>query len=341
MSESESRITGRPRPQPVPSLVAARSSNAVTLPGPPAPLFDRSTFTARAPVVQETVAPPAEGQLPPWLPKDFDLDRQAALTAKALRTQGVTWPPPSPQQSVKRVVLCDADLTLLDTHLPIYLMHKVTGEHLRHPETGRLVQFGVSGVNPFTELSDFRKKYPQVPMSEYSIDFYEYGSIQALLASKEIDITTKALRAEDADPTSSVYMITARSGDSVSTGLHEYLAERDVDIDGAFAVNSPRHLEALALPKVESDQRKAITNAGILHMHALEAGRPVESCEFFDDDEGGNLESSFQLLPVLFPATRFEFTDVVKDAEGGFRFLRYRVVEPRITAAEDTSSLYG
>lgn len=270
-----------------------------------------------------------EQGLPAWYPADYDLKAAAARARAVLARQGEPLESIDPHQ-VDRLLFCDADHTFLQTHTPLYLRHRETGERLRLPSKSgglpRLVQFGAPGLPSLKELQE---RHSAVDWGRYETDFTDYNSIKEILNTEEITPTLDTLRASDADPRCRDFIITARSGEAVPAGLDEFQAARAVDSNGVFAVNNPEQNAVMGLPEgVTPPQKKAFAMAALISLYDA-PGAPLQSVKFLDDADD-NLQSSIELLPQLFPHIRFEFIDVVRNADGQYTQVPIHTTGPAV-----------
>ncbi len=298
-------------PASVPGDGAARAK----APSGPAPGPDRLAGDLLARRLARAEAP----ALPSWYPKDFDLDRAAAAAAAILREQGE--PPGSIGPGKARsIVFTDADLTLLQTSVPVYLAHRETGELLADPATGRPFELGLGPDRDQTkELAELKVRHPDVRFDDYRFDFRAFDSAEEILATPEIPQTTGLLRRSDrGGPQNREIVVTARQFDSVPPAIDRYLAARGVDANGVFAVKSPAHAPKLGVdrPDLGTPERKALAMAALLKVYAPAAAE-VDTVKVLDDGDW-NLAAAAELLPKLFPKTRFEFVDVVHAGGGKY-----------------------
>jgi len=300
---------------------------------PPPPTTDPATAPGTGPAPAPAPAAGASGPapaseagrlaLPSWYPADFDLDRAAAGARAIIEAQGE--PPGSiGPGKAKRLVFVDADLTLINSSPPSRLVHKTTGEVLKHPETGAELALGLGPERDAKkELAALKARYPAVRWADYRLDDSAYGSREEILKTPAIGSTVSTLKASDRSPASRDFIITARRHATVPPALDEYLGKRKVDINGVFAVSHQPTAGRLGMVKFPSQQRKAIAMAALLKLYQPAEGR-LDRVRFLDDTDK-NLVAGMQLLPKLFPKTRFEFYDVVH--KGGDRFERVLVAK--------------
>jgi hypothetical protein len=267
-------------------------------------------------------APAAPLTPPAWYPAGFDLDAAAQGARSILESQGVE-PSKIGPGTTDSVVFTDVDLTLVKTSTPTPLKNKTTGEYLMDPANpGHMLLLGVGADRDQNkELTALKAKYPNVKWDDYGMDYGEFGSIAELLRQPANPRTMDILRAADkADPKNRDIVITARSDDRNAPGLKEYLARRDVAIDGVFAVNNPGQTQKLGVPTttppLTSAQKKALAMAAVLKLDDPQSSQ-IRHVRFMDDTDD-NLKAAMQLLPRLFPNVQFEFTDVIHTAQNGY-----------------------
>lgn len=236
--------------------------------------------------------------LPAWYPPDFQLGKAAKGMQALLSQKGVTVTP------VPKLVVTDADYTLLATTAATLLKHRTTGEHARHPVTNEIFRLGPEFER---ERAALEAQFPQLPWSELSNDYHEFDDALDIAGSDTIAQTLEQLRASDLDPQQRQFLITARNSLAAISAL-EQVSQRDgLGLDGVFSANAPAELEALGVEEVKlgTAERKALMIAALIDLHQ-------PSRVIFYDDGDANLSRARELLPLLFPGTTFEFVDVVK-----------------------------
>jgi hypothetical protein len=304
----------------------ARATTPTSTPSPAASTSTGgpSTRTPLDPAAARLSSATARAQplaLPSWYPPGFDLDKAAREARGILEAQGE--PPDSiGPGKAKTLIFTDADLTLINSAPPSLLKHKQTGEHLKHPETGEVLRLGLGPERDAKkDLARLKTQYPSVPWRDYKLDDSAYGSRAEILATPAIGSTVRTLKASDRNPASRDFVITARSHGTVAPALDEYLRGKGADINGVFAVNHIPTAAKLGTLKLSSQQKKAVTMAALLKLYQPADAR-LDTVKFLDDTDK-NLVASMQLLPKLYPKTRFEFYDVVHT--GNERFERVLV----------------
>jgi hypothetical protein len=260
--------------------------------------------------VSLTAAPSA---LPAWFPPGFDLEKATASVRDYLIGLGAK-PESFTPGAAKRIVFADADQTLVQTATPVYVRHKETGELLKHPVTGRLVLLGIGPTrSQGGELKALQAAHPEVPWSDYAMDYKEMGAITEILRTPEIAVGMNYLRQAEADPQARAFIITARSNNDAIDGFKEYLAQRDLKIDGVLTVNTARTAEVMGFEMgLDTPAKKALVMAALIKAYG-----GIPSAHFLDDTDE-NLHGSMQLLPRLLPETSFCFSDVVHTGGGEY-----------------------
>ena len=258
-----------------------------------------------------------EPALPEWYPGSWDLDGAAAAARGIIEAQGEK-PESIGPGKCREVVFTDADHTIIKSSTPVYMVHKRTGEHMRHPETGRLLMLGVKGAGYKEELASLKESYPEAGWGDYKKDFRDFGSIAEVMRTPEIGETIDRLERSDRDRGSRDFIITARHLASSVPALDEYLAARDVDINGVFPVNNGTIAKKMGYSRlrVTSPQRKALVMASLLKLYDPDSANVRKVTYLEDKDE--NLVAAMELLPKLFPDVRFEFKDVVHRGDERF-----------------------
>ncbi|MCK6549227.1 hypothetical protein L6R52_25515, partial [Myxococcota bacterium] len=247
--------------------------------------------------------------LPAWYPARYDLTRAADEVRDVLLAQGELRGSFDAGKA-KRLVFTDADLTLLKTATPVYLVDRATGERMAHPETGRLLRLGVGPTRSSErELEQLKARFPGVAWDAYDVDYSEYASLSELLATPPIEEDLARLRRSDGDPESRDFVITARGQDNTASNLSTYLSNHDVDINGVLAVNERTLVERLGLdlPELTSARTKAVVMAAVI---AAYDAASIERVKLIDDTDE-NLIATAELLPKLFPQLALELWDVL------------------------------
>lgn len=253
----------------------------------------------------------APRRLPRWYPAGYDLGRAAETVRAMLVEQGEPASSIGPGRA-ERLLFTDADLTLIKSTTPTLLRHKVSGEVLRYPDSGRLLLVGIGPERSWrAELPALKARYPEIPWSDYEVDYSEFSSLSDILRSPEIAEAMEALRGSDRDPGSRDFIITARSAEAVDEFLDEYLAIRGVDINGVFAVSQRTLVDRMELrnPALDAARRKAITMAALITAYDPASLRAVD----YRDDSDENLVAAMQLLPAMFPGLSLSFYDVLNE----------------------------
>jgi hypothetical protein len=266
-------------------------------------------------------------KLPAWMPAQFDMNKAVDGAKQMLIAQG------EPAASIgpglaNRVVFTDVDLTLLKTDTPTLLKHKVTGQYLHDPGTGKLLLLRDLGP----ELAALKAKYPAFNFDDYAPDFREFGSVAELLRMNAIPEDLRILKKSDADAKSRDFVITARSDDIMIDALDLLLTQKGVDINGVFAVNGPTAVSTLGMAdtnanptanppvpaawSLKSNQRKAVSMAAVLLAYGGQDH--VKNVRFMDDGDD-NLQAAMDLLPKMFPKIAFEFYDVEHKGRNHFK----------------------
>jgi len=269
------------------------------------------------PTQSALVRSPKPRKVPEW----FTLDERAFTTLvdrvrNELRNQGAPLSSFVPGR-VSRLLMTDADHTLIKTSSPIFVLTE--DKNLLRDRNGKIVMLGLKSADYKREFAALVAKYPPEQSRHFTLDFTEYGSIQSVLEAREIESTLREMRlSELSGDDKRVFVITARSNDTAIGALEEYLLDRRVSADGIFAVNNTKQMDALGLatPKLNTAQRKAVVMAALIQVYSSLA-RPLEELKFLDDTDE-NLIAAMQLLPSLFPRTRFEFADVVHEGRGHY-----------------------
>lgn len=247
--------------------------------------------------------------LPEWYPAKYDLARAADEVRDVLLVQGELRGSFDAGKA-KHLVFTDADLTLLKTTTPVYVVHRETGERLTHPESGRVLRLGVGPTrNAERELEALKARYPDVAWDAHAVDYGEYASLSELLATPPIEEDLARLRRSDDDPESRDFVITARGQDNTASNLSTYLSTHDVDINGVLAVNERTLVDRLGLdlPELTSARKKAVVMAAVITAYDAAS---IDRVKLIDDTDE-NLIASIELLPKLFPKLGLEFWDVL------------------------------
>ena len=225
-----------------------------------------------------------------------------------------------------KLVFTDVDLTLLKTDTPTLLKSKTTGQYFHDPASGKLKLL----FDYASDVAALKLKYPAIDFNDYAPDFREFGSVTELLRTNVIPEDVRLLKKSDADPKSRDFVITARSDDIMIDALDLLLTEKGIDINGVFPVNGPSATAKLGLNapvdpnapagtppawKLSSAQKKAVSMASI--MLAYGGQDAIKKVKFLDDTDD-NLKAAIDLLPKMFPKTRFEFVDI--EHTGGKKF---------------------
>jgi hypothetical protein len=260
------------------------------------------------------VTPPV--QMPSWYPANFDVKAAAVGARDILLEQGL--PPGELDSPVERLVLSDADFTLIKTTTPVFLTHKVTGERLQDPATGHALELHETpGKNLAALLKETQARLPAVNVAEFAFDFSRLGSAGELLHQKPIAAAVNELKRSNRDALSRDFVVTARSGEAVAGGLKQSLGQHGASLDGVLTVNNTQQAARLGIPEnLTTEGKKALAMAALLElMGPREAS--VRHVKFMDDTDA-NLVAAMTTLPRLFPRVAFEFVDVVH--KGGGRF---------------------
>jgi hypothetical protein len=262
--------------------------------------------------------PASKNKLPDWYPvNDQGLQWLADLVRQELtQHQGAPLSSFVPGR-VRHLLITDADHTLFQTSSPIFV--RVKGGGLLRDKAGKLVMLGLKSPDYKREFDKLLKTFPADKRAALELDFTEYGSIKSVLEAREIESTLREMRvAELSGDDKRMFVITARGNETAMTALEEYLADRRITADGIFGVNNPKQMDALGLGRfrLTTAQRKAMVMAVLLKLYEGQH-RPIESVKFLDDTDE-NLIAAMQLLPKLFPKTKFEFADVVHTGKGHF-----------------------
>ena len=264
-------------------------------------------------------------KLPSWMPATLDMNAAKQGAVDMLVDQG------EPATTIgagkaDKLIFTDVDLTMLKTDTPTLLKSKTTGKYFHDPNTGKLKLLFDLGV----DLPKLKTQFPQVNFDDFVPDFREFGSVAELLRTNVIPEDIKLLKKSDADAKSRDFVITARSDDIVIDALDLLLSEKGVDINGIFAVNGPTTTAKIGLNapvdpnapagtppawKLTSAQRKAVAMAAVILAYGGQD--EVKKVKFLDDTDD-NLKAAIELLPKMFPKTKFEFVDV--EHTGGTRF---------------------
>ncbi|HYV46405.1 MAG TPA: hypothetical protein VFA20_16160 [Myxococcaceae bacterium] len=271
-------------------------------------------------------SPPA---LPSWYPQNFDLAAAGEGVKGVLEAQGQAASDIGSGQ-VHRLVFSDGDGTLLATKEPIYLKNKATGQYLTYPGTSDLVMLpGATSRDTAAGMAELKKKYPDLPLDQYAMDFSEYGSMAALLRTGAVKPMLDRFQTVDKDPTSRDFVITARSDAAVVPAMKQWTSDRGVDLNGTFVTSNPELGKALHFTDAPftSGQKKAVGMAAAIQAYGPEN---IQSLEFHDDGDD-NLAASMQLLPKLYPNIDFKFYDSI--SKGSFEF------EPRLIAHSEGGKL--
>jgi hypothetical protein len=255
-------------------------------------------------------------RLPEWYPAECALPELARAASAELKRLGYGVPRP---EEVRQLVFTDADHTFLQTHAPVWVRRKDTGERFLDPQSGKAVAVALTTADYEGDYARLRAQHPDVRWEDYALDFTWYGSTDEIRRTKAIAPTLHALRERSRDELSRAYVITARSSEAVVQGLDRYLQRRGVSVCGVFAINEPKKMQALGLnaPGLDSAKRKALMMAALIQLHS-ERGGPPERVVFYDDSDQ-NLIAAMQLLPKLFPQVSFQFHDVRHEGRGVFK----------------------
>lgn len=251
-------------------------------------------------------------QLPAWVPATFDLKAAAAGMKSLLEQRGV------PTAKVHELVITDADDTLVQTQAKTLLRDRVTGELAKDPMTGELLKIGAEIE---AERADLQARFPELPWANLVNDFREFDDAVGLAASALIDVTVDKLRADAGKPDARRFVITARNAAPVLETLGAISKQHGLGIDSVLSASAATEREALHLgdAKPSTAQSKALMMAALVELYRPKHAE-LDHVTFYDDGDG-NLAAAKELLPVLFPKTRFDFIDVVKQADGSFAHL--------------------
>jgi len=316
------------------TLPVGRRAEAAKTAAAPAPAADG--FNGAGAKVVPLALVPAAGKplasppaLPSWYPQNFDLAGAGEGVKQVLQAQGQAASDMGSGQ-VHRLVFSDGDGTLLATKEPIYLKNKATGEYLTYPGTHDLVMLpGVTSRDTDAGMAELKKRYPDLPLDQYAMDFSEYGSMAALLRTGAVQPMLDRFQAVDKDPTSREFVVTARSDERVVPAMKQWTSDRGVDLNGTFTTSNPALGKALHFTDAPftSGQKKAVAMAAAIQAYGPEN---VQSLELHDDGDD-NLAATMQLLPKLYPNIDFKFYDSI--STGDFKF------EPRLIAHSEGGQL--
>jgi hypothetical protein len=255
--------------------------------------------------------------LPAWVPRDLNLADMAARLRALLLQQGESARNLRPG-AVRHLAFMDLDGTLVDSKMPVLMVHRKTGEALCYPDTGKPVVLGIGARRDYREdLAKLEQRYPAVAWHDYELNFGHGGNLDALLAEEPIRDQLLRLRRNLRKNNSRAFVITARSAAPAAFVAHEYLSRLGADVDGVVAGNTPHAVNVLGFDRFElgdnrTGRRKAIAMAGLISLYGA---HNIATAEFHDDSDR-NLVAAMQLLPALFPNIRFRFHDVVHERHG-------------------------
>lgn len=272
------------------------------------------------------VSPPV---LPSWYPQNFDLAGAGEGVKSILEAQGQAASDIGSGQ-VHKLVFSDGDGTLLATKEPVYLKNKATGQYLTYPGTHDLVMIpGVTSRDTAAGMAALKKKFPDLPLDQYSLDFSEYGSMANLLRTGAVKPMVERLEQTELDPSSRDFVITARTDDPVVPAMKQWSEQHGLDLHGTFITGNQGMGKAMHFTDAAftSGQKKAVAMAAAIQAYGPEN---IQSLEFHDDGDD-NLAASMQLLPKLYPNIDFKFYDSV--SKGNFKF------EPRLIAHSEDGKL--
>lgn len=270
-----------------------------------------------------------EPSLPSWYPASFDLAVAAVAVKDVLIAQGERAETIAPGQADK-LLFTDADLTMLKTSTPTLLKHKVTGEYLRYPDSGRLVLLGIGphrgGKADFEAI---KAQFPAIDWDSYGFDFSEFGSLTELLRTPMIPDDLRALRRSDRDPQSRDFVVTSRSSENIPLFMDAVLSAHGIDINGVLAVGTPSLTSKLGMgdPALTSARKKALTMAAIITAYG--GAESLKEVKFLDDTDE-NLIAAMQLLPKLFPTIKFSFYDVLNE-DGSDKFKHHLIARTTLS----------
>ena len=247
--------------------------------------------------------------LPRWFPRRFNLQAAARGARAVLESQGMT------NVRYPRLTFTDVDLTLLATTAGDRVVDG-RGRPVIDPQTGRQLITSVGGNHAFgDDLDAFQARYPQVDVSEFSIDESEWDDTERLARERPIPNTT-ALLANKA-PDEKQIVLTARFNSRIIDAMKQKLGQSGVAIDGVFLSYNGRQAERMGLPdNAPTAVRKALTMAATIAAYDP-AGADVKTVRYMEDSDA-NMKAAMQLLPKLFPNKKFEFIDVISRGNGQF-----------------------
>lgn len=249
------------------------------------------------------------GGVPTWVPAAFDLRAAAEGMRSLLEQRGVATTP------VRELVFTDADDTLVQTQAKTVLRDRVTGELAKDPQTGAPLKLG---AEIDAERAALQARFPELPWANLVNDFREFDDAAALAKTPVIGLTAFALREKADDSSARRFMITARNAAPVLETLGQLSKKSGLGIDSVLSASGAGEQQALHLGEAKpgTAQSKALMMAALVELYRPKHAE-LDHVTFYDDSDG-NLAAAKELLPVLFPKTRFDFIDVVKQADGSF-----------------------
>jgi hypothetical protein len=190
-----------------------------------------------------------------------------------------------------------------------------TGELAVNPVTGQTIRLGSEFQ---AEREALEKQFPELPWAELVNDFREFNDVAAVEQSPPIAATVDALRDDPVRGGERKFMITARTSAPVLAALGEVARRQGLELDQVFSAKDPAVTDALSLgdAKLDTAARKALMIAALIEVYRPKHAE-IDHVTFYDDTDG-NLARAKELLPQLFPKTRFDFIDVVRQSDGSF-----------------------
>jgi hypothetical protein len=322
---------------------------------PAGPMVERNKV-AFAPIAPRAAEIPPR-PLPAWaqdvmLPYDVDGQQSTKLNLeivanglrKLLEAQGIDPETIGPGKAT-RLLLSDWDGTVSKTSAAVYLKNKITGAPLVAPDNGQLLAIpGAASVHTARTLGELKQRYqdlveeqrrakgeaPNPPeywaefWKNYDKDFGDYNSRGQILADALVEEMVFWQQLSDLDPMSRDLINTARTDSEIVAATHEKLRQHQIHNDGVLAVGDDEVMRLCGIDpaKCKGGQRKAVTNGGTVHLYG--GSQYVRGVAFHDDGDD-NLIANMQLLPALFPGTRFDFYDSILKSKTTYNWKPKRI----------------
>ena len=258
---------------------------------------------------------------PAWAPSDAQMNVIVDKVRTRLEARDPTLTGSVPPR-IRQLDFSDADLTLLDTQLPVPLLDENRAPIL-HPGTGEPIVLGRGPTrSQYDDLkalrADFEERFPDsgIAWDRVLFDKSALRDPVRIANTPEIEPTTRALRSSALESDHRTFVNTARPGAQSEGALRGYLEARGIPITDVFSIGRAEEDSFGFDPcSLTSGQRKAVLMAAIIRVYGAEH---VETSRFIDDLPEF-LRPAMELLPASFPRMRFELWGVRHRADSEFR----------------------